>query len=248
MSKTFRTKKQVSADKRALKTLQKTGLYTGKIDFRRAPTPYQKSQIRKFSDVIAGKAAVVRPQDPKAYRDTFRTKGDAVIIPRDKGEKIGLSKTGKITRTRKTRTGKQKRTIIPSVRPKKIKPGAKPRGLPAPAPGKAMVFYLPFRRGRGKGQTTQWIRFSYDGLKRFLHEYDLTPEQMSDWLRYVEIEDMDEEYERRLDDYRSGEFTEAPSNPIDHGSSRYQRTKRKLKADVLAYDEAMFEDEDEDEF
>jgi hypothetical protein len=233
MNKVLRSKAQVARDKKALKTLKKSGLYTGKLDFRRAPTPYQKGQIRKYADVIAGKAAVVRPRDPGSYREHFAVKGDAVIVPRGKGEKIGLSKTGKITRTRRTRSGAQKRTIVP-LRARKIKPGERRIGLPQPAPGKALVFYLPFRRGSGAGQVTQWKRYTHSNLIAFLHEYDLSPEIMSDWLRYVEIEELDAAYERQLDQLLSGEPTGEPSDPLPHTSSKFRRAKRKLRRDAMA--------------
>jgi hypothetical protein len=229
MSKTSRTKAQAARDKKALQTLKNTGLYNGKIDLRKAPTPYQKGQIRKFADVIAGKASVVRPKNPSAYRGKFVTKGDKVIVPRAKGERIGLSKTGKITRTRKTPRGPRKATVIPVGPPK---PG---RGIPpAPPPGKALVYYLPFRRGRGKGQTTQWMRFTYDKLVNFFLEYDLDDEQTRDWLRYLEIEEMPADYERELDRYITGEVTGEPEAPIPHDEPQFRSAKRRVRRAILA--------------
>jgi hypothetical protein len=228
MSKPSRSKAQAARDKKALKTLKASGLYSGKTDLRRSPTPYQKSQIRRFADVITGKATVVRPKSPSAYRGKFDVKGDKVIVPRAKGERIGLSKTGKITRTRKTPRGPRKATIIPVGPPK---PG---RGIPpAPPPGKALVYYLPFRRGSGKGQTTQWMRFSYDKLVNFFIEYDLDDEQTADWLRYLEIEEMSAEYERELDRYITGQVSEEPAAPIPHSEPKFRSAKRRVRRGIL---------------
>jgi hypothetical protein len=228
MSKPSRSKAQVVRDKKALQTLKKTGLYGGKIDLRRAPTPYQKSQIRKFADVIAGKAAVVRPKQPSRYRDRFLVKGDKVIVPRRKGERIDVSSTGKITRTRKTPTGRRKSTVIP-VGP----PRAGRAAIPPPPTDRALVYYLPFRRGRGKGATTQWIRFTHDRLVEFFHAYDLGDEKAADWLGYIEVEEVSASDERALDRYVTGELADEPAAPIGHGDPVFRAAKRDLRRSIL---------------
>jgi hypothetical protein len=226
VNKTARSKKQVRADRKALKTLRQTGLYGGKVDLRKAPTAYQSRLIAKHADVISGHASVVIPKTPSAYKGHFVIgRGGRVIVPRAPGERIGLSRTGRIERVGKTRTGKRKRTIIPLEKPE--------RGLPRPLPGMALVYYLPFRRGSGKGQVTQWMRYSHSGLVRFFAEYDLNPERASDWLRHVEIEEMPEAYERELDRFISGEATGEPEAPLPHASAKYRRGKRALRRSIF---------------
>jgi hypothetical protein len=143
-----------------------------------------------------------------------------VIVPRAKGEKIGLSKTGRITRKR---PGKKPRTIIPVKR--------EPEAIPAPPTGTAPIFWLPF--GRGKGGETYWRAFSRASLVRFFAEYKRTPTQLRDWLRYLEIEDGSPEYERQLDRIISGDVGGSPTDPIPHTSRRYRSGKRAIKREVL---------------
>jgi hypothetical protein len=225
LSKPSRTKAQVSRDKRGLKKLVDTGLYTGKTDYRRAPSPYQKRLMKAHADVIAGKAAVVRPKNPAAYKGIFKTRGDKVIVPKAKGEKIGLSKTGRITRQR---PGRKPAVIIK----------AKRAPLPKPAPGKALVFAMPFKRGSGANATTQWKRFSHQGLVGFFERYRVDPKSLSRWLRYVEVEEVDADYERDLDRYDTGEDIDGPPpDALARTSSRYRSSKRKLRRDVLEGDE-----------
>jgi hypothetical protein len=228
MNRVSRSKAQAGRDKKALKTLVKTGLYKGKIDLRRAPTSYQKRLIKSYSDVIAGKAAVVRPKDPKAYRDLYRVKGDAVIVPRNKGERIGLSKRGRITRAVKTRSGRERRVILPIS-----KPDAQ-RGLPPrPPTGEAYIYYLPFRRGSGAGQTVQWHRFTYTGLVEFFKRYDIEDEAKEDWLSYVEIEETTAAYERYLEQYITGEITNEAERPLPRSDSRYRYRRRRLRKAII---------------
>jgi hypothetical protein len=222
-----RSKAQASRDKRALQKLRSTGLYTGKIDLRKAPTRYQKSLMGRFADVLAGKAAVVRPADPKAYkRAGFRTAGKAVIVPKRKGERIGVGKTGRITRTRK---GAKRATIIP-VRGAPVAEG------PVPGEPAAQIYYLPFKAGTGPGAPVEYRRFSRRGLVKFFLEYKRDNKHVNTWLRSLEVENASPALERELDVYLSGELA-APRAPIDRDTKEYRRAKRRLKRDIADEDE-----------
>jgi len=167
LSKHIRTKRQAKFEKRALKKLVKSGLYTGKIDLRRAPTKYQRQIIVKFSNVVSGKAVAVRPKNPKTYRKLFETRGKIVIVPSRKGEKITVDiKSGEIVGKRKV--GKR----IVRSRYKHRLPGAK-------SIRKSNVQYaLPFNAGGGE---TRWQRFpTFDMLEKFMAGYDY-----KDWTDYV---------------------------------------------------------------
>jgi hypothetical protein len=50
MPNTRRSSKQVAKDKAALKRLQKSGTYSGKVDLRKKPTPYQLKKIKALAD------------------------------------------------------------------------------------------------------------------------------------------------------------------------------------------------------
>jgi len=205
MAKTPRPKKQVRAEKAALRKLRDSGLYSGKVDLRRAATPYQKSLMKKFADVFNGSAAVVAPSDPQSYKRQFKIVGDKVIVPKRKGERISVSKTGKIERSRKIGNRRTKSTIV------KIVPE---RGAPKPKADTAIVFRVPFKRGTQKhGEVIDWRRFSYDGLLRFFSEYLRDLSQFDDWAQYIEVEELPEDYERDLDRYISGEVTHDPLPP-----------------------------------
>jgi hypothetical protein len=220
MDRRSRSKAQAVRDKKALKTLTSTGLYTGKIDLRRAPTPYQQRLIKRYADVVSGRAAVVRPRDPKPYKSAGFKSGPrgAVIVPKAKGERIGLSKTGRITRKR---PGRKPATIVPG---KKL---PAPEAVPRAPAGTVPIFYLPF--GRGRGGETYWRAFSRNSLIRFFGEYQRSPKHVGEWLRYLEIEDGTPEYERQLNRIISGDVSAGPSVPVPHSAIRYRASKRAIR-------------------
>jgi hypothetical protein len=188
MPKSVRTKKQAQFEKRALKKLQSTGLYSGKVDFRKAPTKYQKALIRKFSDVVTGKAAVVKPANPKAYPQ-FKQRAGRVIVPRRKGERITVTKTGEIEGKR--RVG---RRVV------KSKFRHVPKGERVPRSKAGVQYAIPFNSGGGE---IRWQRFpDYDTLAKFMEGYNY-----KDWPDYVveekigadENEDADEKLDAKLE-------------------------------------------------
>jgi hypothetical protein len=57
MPNTRRSSKQAAKDKAALKRLQKSGTYSGKVDLRKAPTPYQLKKIKALAEAARAKRA-----------------------------------------------------------------------------------------------------------------------------------------------------------------------------------------------
>jgi hypothetical protein len=225
-NKRSRSKTQASADKAALKKLRASELYGGEIDLRKAPTPYQKRLLSKFSDVISGKAAAVKPANPKSYSEQFRVKGKIVIVPKRENERITISKSGKIIRQR----GGKSRTIVV------IKPE---RGVPKPAEGTAIIFVVPFRRGTQKhGEVIDWRRFSYSGLLKFFSDYLRSMSQFREWAQFIEIEEMPASYERDLDTYISGRVGDEPLHVkrSKRGTTAIRKMRRAL-SEVIGDDE-----------
>lgn len=113
--------------------------------------------MKKYSDVVAGKAAVVTPRNAKAYKALYRVKGDKVIVPRRKGERIGTNKAGEIIGRRKTKRGTMKTRHIPPTETQR------PR-----ARNEAITYAVPFK---GKGGEIYWRRFTPSNWKAFLNDY-----------------------------------------------------------------------------
>jgi hypothetical protein len=172
-----RTQSQVRSDRKALRILREKGLLSKSTNLSKKPTRYQRSQINKFADVIAGKAAVVRPKQPSTYKNLYRTKGDKVIVPKRKGEKIHVNRRGEIEGERKVGN-----RVVRS-RHKRLRRGEDVGALPSKS-GKQ--YAIPFNRGGGE---IEWKRFpDRDALRDFMQGYDY-----KDWTDYVVEESVDEE-------------------------------------------------------
>lgn len=175
----------------ALKRLRDLGLYTG--DLRKKPTKYALSKIEKFDAVLKGKATVVAPKDAKRFKGIFDTVGKNVIVPRRKGEKITVDKSGEIVSVRKS----GKRVI--RARGRTVK---RADTIEKPPPESTTQYVIPFH---GRGGETNWFRFpDYDELKKFMAGYDY-----KDWKDYVIVEDIgeeldDDELNERMDRKRKG--------------------------------------------
>lgn len=75
--------------------LKSLGLVRKSVDARsQAPTRYMKSQIKKFGDVLEGRARVVTvpPKIAKEYGDAYTRKERHVIVPAEKTETIFYDK------------------------------------------------------------------------------------------------------------------------------------------------------------
>jgi len=160
-----------------LKQLRELGLYAG--DLRKRPTKYALRTIAKFDAVLKGNASVVRPVNPNKFKGIFEVKGNAVIVPRRKGEKITVDKkTGEIVSKRKVGG----RTI--TARGKQIKRG---ENIPKPGKERRVQYAVPFN-SRGGGTT--WMRFpDWDTLQKFMAGYDY-----KGWQEYVVEEDIGREF------------------------------------------------------
>lgn len=152
---------QANREKKSLRRLRDLGLYTGKRDLRKAPTRHQKSLIAKYADVLAGRAAVVEPKNPKSYSNLYEHVGKKVIVPRRKGERITVNKKGEITGTRRDARGKTVRTRYRRT----------PVGEVPSKPGRRVQYAIPFIRGRdANGRAVlNWFRFpSWDAMREYM--------------------------------------------------------------------------------
>ncbi len=122
------------------------------MDLRKPPTPAQKRAIKRYADVISGRAKVLKPKNPKSYRRLFKVSGNRVIVPRRKGERVKVGREGYIEVARKI--GGRKRT----GRYKKISELIE---------GGGKLYFLPLMHGSG----IEWYQFgSRDELNKFVFE------------------------------------------------------------------------------
>ncbi len=179
---------QAKSQQRALQKLKDAGLYSGKVDRRKNPTKYQQRLLAQYKDVVSGKAAVVKPKNPASYKSLFRVKGDKVIVPRVKGEKVKVNTRGNIVSERKNAAGQK---VSRSYRRVKSSADLKP--------GKGPVFYfVPFIRGRDPltlRPRLEWKRFpNKEMLQNFMEGYDY-----KDWTDYVIEERVDPDHPYSMD-------------------------------------------------
>jgi hypothetical protein len=201
-----RSQSQVKSDRRALRILREKGLLSKSTNLSKKPTRYQRAQIRKFADVVAGKAKVVRPKAPSTYKNLFRVKGDKVVVPRRKGEKIDVDRRGEIVGKRKVGT-----RVVRS-RFRRVRRGEDVGALP-PRGGGPKQYALPFNRGGGE---IEWKRFpDMAALRDFMQGYDY-----KNWTDYVVEEDIDEE----LDD---DELQERLDRRLGYRKRSRERTSRR---------------------
>ena len=115
MAKKTKSKPTSQAQKSGLKILREKGLYKPK-NSRAEPTKYGRGILRRFADVISGKASVVTAKSEKrgnkgfkearSYkqgdqsRGTVRVVRNKIIVPTQAGEQARFSKKGvRVTRT-----------------------------------------------------------------------------------------------------------------------------------------------------
>lgn len=75
MSSKTRTAKQAAKDRAALKRLKKSGTYRGKIDLRKAPTPYQLKKIK----ALAKSKAKTQSKEKRAMPPAAPSRGGAKV-------------------------------------------------------------------------------------------------------------------------------------------------------------------------
>lgn len=158
--------------------LKSLGLVSKRVDARKQrETKYMKSQVRKFSDVLEGRAQVVKaPRSVvKQYSDAYRTKGGRVVVPTEKNEKAFYStKTQRIAASRPGYSDGER--IIKEF----TKQGDEIPRLP---PGH--VFTIPLGSGYQSFDT-------FSDAVLFMAPYESGPHKYSgklgDWRKYLVIE------------------------------------------------------------
>lgn len=150
------TRSQIKRDARKLKSL---GLYDG--DLRKKPTRYLIGQTKKFRDVLSGSAKVVSTpsrKTAKEYKSSFKTKGNKIIVPAVKGDRVTYSKKTREIVTRRTRHERKLRI----VHPKRLRSVRDLDNLPH---GHNVTYRMPI--GLGGAMETM----TYEEVKKFYHEY-----------------------------------------------------------------------------
>lgn len=156
--------------------------------------------------MLKGAAAAVVTPIANLFRNAgFKTVGKTVVVPKRKGERVRVSKTGEIMSTQK-RAGK-KNSIKRTYKPGKIEPGI---------PSKPDTQYaLPLARGY---DDIEWMRFgSRQELEQFI--FVTSPkigESYKKWRDFVVEENIDDEHDE--------EWLE------DQLGKQLRRSKRKRKA------------------
>ena len=173
MSSRKLTKAQARAFRSDVAKLKAKGLVSKRVDARKQqPTRYMQGQVKKFSDVLSGKATVIhtpKRAQAKEFAEKFRTKGKAVVVPTRKGEKLTYSKKyGDISASQKV-GGK---TVHRYIAPK----GATKRKLTG-----NLIYTIPVGNTRQSFDT-------WDDLVLFMEPYEANPRNpYKNWQPYVEI-------------------------------------------------------------
>lgn len=180
MPSTTRGKTQLQKFRSDVARLKSLGLVSKRVDARKQrSTKYMRGQVRKFADVLAGKAKAVhvpKRADAKQFAEKFRTKGKTIVVPvTAPGEKFSYSKkTGEIRGT-KTLGGKKIKRRISS------KPVGKET---APISGN-VLYTIPIGNSRQSFDT-------WEDLVLFMEPYETNPRNpYKEWMKYVEITDWD---------------------------------------------------------
>jgi hypothetical protein len=218
-----RTRSQAQNDLRALRRLRDLGIISAKTDLRKTPSKRTRTLINKIKPVLEGKASAVKPADPSAYKSGFSVLKDVVIVPRKKGERIAVSKTGKITKTRREGNRRIKSTIRTG----------QPAAIERPAANKVIIFKVPFKK-RGTDQV-EYRRFTYDGLKTFFAEYLRNIQQFDEWAQFIEEEEItfaNREAADAWEDAHSQLITGSVSMREDAEPVKGRKKVRKLRRDL----------------
>lgn len=164
--------------------LKSKGLVGKKVDARsQKPTRYMLSQVKKYDDVLQGKATVAHTPtraEAKAFSERYRIKGKSVVIPTKEGERVAYSKkTQSFSATRRVGGKKVTRELYPEM--------SKSR---APSKSKNVLYVIPIGNTRQSFDT-------WEDLVLFMEPYEQNPKNSyKEWEKYVEIvrvEDADDE-------------------------------------------------------
>lgn len=170
---------QLKKAKSDLAKLKKLGLYGG--DARKQPTRYAREQIKKYNDVLEGRAKVVtlpKRGTAREYTEVFQTKNRRVVIPARKGEKFFYNKKSGEIFSYNTEYGHKIKRIFPKTPLTEKSAAALPKG-------KNIRFAIPI----GSGEGTRRMRFTtYKELADYMSSDSL--KGYNKWQRYVEIEEI----------------------------------------------------------
>lgn len=154
--------------------LKAKGLVSKRVDARsQRETDYMKRQVRKFRDVLEGRAKVVhtpKRSEAKKFEEAFRVKGKNVIIPVEKGERVSYRK-GHIVGTRQAYGQKIQKDYLP----KQI---TKPSDLPT---GSNIIYTIPLGSGLRSFDTPEDVFI-------FMQPYESGKNPYRNWQRYLIIE------------------------------------------------------------
>lgn len=177
------SKTNLKKQRAALKKLKSVGLYSGKLPRMNAVgggrlSSYQQKLVKQFDAVAKGRAKVLTPKHPKDYAKLFTVRGNKVIVPKGKGERVTTNKAGNIVRERKGPRGEKIKGVFHRRKPAQMPP--------PPPPERRIQYAIPFARKLGKNRyRLEWKRFpSYESLASFMKTYE-TEGRYSDWANFV---------------------------------------------------------------
>jgi len=165
--------------------LKSLGLVSKRVDARsQKPTRYMREQVKKFGDVLEGRAKVVHvPRKvAKEYSEAYRAKSGRVVVPAEKGETLFYDKkNNRVVATRKGYEPKQR------LRREFLKSGEITMPLPE---GYAYVIPL----GSGEQRFDTW-----EDAVLFMTPYETARPNggayrgaLGDWRKYLIIERLED--------------------------------------------------------
>lgn len=180
MSNKRLTGSQAKEFRSAVAKLKAQGLVSKRIDARsQKPTRYMQGQVKKYQDVLEGKAKAVKlpkRSDAKAYAETLRTKGRTVVVPvSSKTERVQYDKKSGEIYSNVQENGMKFRKTLRTRQLDIYDINTYPRG-------DNIKYRMPFGNG---------ARFTFDtpeDLFAFMFQYESKPKNpFRDWQKYVEI-------------------------------------------------------------
>lgn len=156
--------------------LQKAGLLD-KVNTKIKRDPKAQRAIIRYRDYLAGKQSAIKTEHAKdlAKKFGFKKRGNVVLIPRVKHERITVTKkTGEVVT----------RYPNPLDKTKTVKRVYGQKGLTPPKPGEKL-YYTIRERARGLGRLKRRTFSSFDDLLEYLKAYDYN---WDDVEPYIETE------------------------------------------------------------
>lgn len=203
-----------------IKKLQSAGLI-GKVDTRKHASPATKRALEKYRSYLAGKESAVAAssiKEARALRRKYGLKGTGktIVIPREKGEKFHVTKSGEITSVRPN----------PANPAERIKKTINKRG--AKRTGNEKAYYTLPERQRGLGRVKRHTFSSFDEMLYYLNAYEIN---FDDIEEYIEIEEVQPKSRRakNLDKKIAEERHAAYLRRKRRGKKRKPKKRRKPK-------------------